>query len=86
MVRLRRGPSLVAVECGGVQQESDRGARRRVGMAHAFPATGRIASRPASGSRMMLEKKPEAARFGRAGTHAYRRQPHADPVEKAVRV
>ena len=39
---------------------------------------------PPSGSRMMPEKKPEAALLGGPGRTHDRRQPHADPVEKAA--
>jgi Tfp pilus assembly protein FimV len=45
-------------------------------------STGSTASLPASGSRMMLEKKPEAALLGVPGAHADRRQADADAVEK----
>ncbi len=42
---------------------------------------------PASGSRRMLEKKPEAALFGQAGPDADGRQPNADAVhETAARI
>ena len=36
---------------------------------------------PFSGSRMMLEKNPEAARFGSPGTHAERGQANAYAIE-----
>ena len=46
--------------------------------------TGNTASCPFNGSRMMLEKKPEAARFGLPGRTQMRRQADTDAVEKAA--
>ena len=58
----RRARSMVIA----LQQEADGGARAGVPVPH-VSRTGSIASLPASGSRRMLEKKPEAALFGLPG-------------------
>ena len=49
-------------------------------------ATGSSASSPASGSRMMPEKKPDAALFGLPGRTTIGRQPDADAFENAAPV
>ena len=46
--------------------------------------TGSTASRPFSGSRMMLEKNPEAARFGAPGRTQIGRAAGADAVDEAA--
>ena len=55
------------VELRGVQQEADRRARADANQCRTVSATGSTASWPASGSRMMPEKKPEAALLGLPG-------------------
>jgi len=59
-------PDGGAVDPGGMDQEIDRRAWAGMGV-HDRARHRRIASWPASGSRMMPEKKPEAALLGLPG-------------------
>ena len=49
-----------------------------------LPSTGSTASSPASGSRMIEEKKPDAALLGLPGRTHDGRQPDADAVDEAA--
>ena len=60
IVRHRRSPSAPPSIVAGVHEEADRGARRGEPVTHVV-GTGSTASWPFSGSRMMFEKKPDAA-------------------------
>ena len=60
-------PELLARQARGMDEEADRRARAGVRVHARVSATGSTASWPASGSRMMPEKKPDAALFGLPG-------------------
>ena len=66
MVRARRGPiALVSIVAAWTRKPTaDRGEACQW---RTWSETGSTASWPLSGSRMMLEKKPEAALFGAPG-------------------
>ena len=83
MVRLTRGPSCSRVSAAACIRKptAERGLACQC---RTLSGTGSTASLPASGSRMMLEKKPDAALFGVARPHADGRQPDADAVEEAL--
>ena len=83
MVRLMRGPSCSRVRPAAWMRKptAERGLACQCST---LSATGSSASWPASGSRMMPEKKPEAALFGLPGRTHDRRQADADAVEKAA--
>jgi hypothetical protein len=66
MLRLRRSPSL-AVSSAAAWTRKPVAERGLANQWRTLSATGRVASCPASGSRMMPEKNPEAALFGLPG-------------------
>ena len=85
MVRLMRGPSFSRVSEAACTRKpaAERGLACQC---ITLSSTGSTASLPASGSRMMLEKKPEAALFGLPGRTQMvgRRMP--TPSRKPLRV
>ena len=83
MVRLMRSPSWARVRPAAWIRKptAERGLACQCST---LSATGSSASWPASGSRMMPEKKPEAALFGLPGRTTIDRQADADAVEKAA--
>ena len=83
MVRLRRGP-IAAPSMPAACTRKLTAERGLAWVCTTLCGTGRIASWPASGSRMMPEKKLDAALFGLARPHADGRQPDADAVEEAA--
>ena len=64
---LRGAPSARGIDRRGVAHVADRGARARRASASRSSDIGSTPPAPASGSRMMLEKKPEAALLGLPG-------------------
>ena len=66
IVKLRRAPSRPRSSAAAWRKKPTAARGEACQMPH-LSATGRIASRPASGSRMIAEKKPEAARLGGPG-------------------
>ncbi len=66
MVSARRGPTL-AVSIVAAWRMNSTAARGEACQCITLSETGSTASWPASGSRMMLEKKPDAALFGLPG-------------------
>ena len=66
MLRLRRVPSLAVSRLAACSRKSI-AARGEANQWRTLSGTGSTASWPASGSRMMPEKKPDAALFGLPG-------------------
>ena len=85
MVRLMRGPSFSRVSEAACTRKPAAELRAGVPVHHAL-LTGSTASLPASGSRMMLEKKPDAALFGVPGRTQMVGSRMPTPSRKPLRV
>ena len=83
IVRLTRGPSS-SPSSPAAWTRKPTAARGLACQLRTLSSTGSTASSPLSGSRMIEEKKPDAALFGLPGPHHDVRQPDADAIEEAA--